>query len=52
MATLDAQTKVLIIGGGLAGLALAQMLRSANINFEIFERDEKRPQGWSVGLDV
>lgn len=52
MVTLNTTTKVLIIGTGLSGVALAQILRKANINFEIFERDDgTRKQGWGVGLD-
>ncbi|KAK5684264.1 hypothetical protein LTS10_004128 [Elasticomyces elasticus] len=44
--------KVLIIGAGISGLALAQILRKHSIPFEIFERDDgTRPQGWSLGLD-
>ncbi|KAH8896019.1 putative monooxygenase [Thozetella sp. PMI_491] len=44
---------VLIIGGGLGGLALAQILRKQAISFEVFERDADetvRPQGWAIGL--
>lgn len=43
---------VLIIGAGLGGPALGQMLRKQGISFEIFERDagpETRFQGWSLG---
>ncbi|KAK4554680.1 hypothetical protein LTR86_008182 [Recurvomyces mirabilis] len=44
--------KVLIVGAGIAGLALAQILRKHDIAFEIFERDDgSRVGGWSVGLD-
>ena len=44
--------KVLIVGAGIAGLALAQILRKQNIAFEIFERDDgNRVGGWSIGLD-
>lgn len=44
--------KVLIVGAGISGLLLAQILRKANIAVEIFERDDgSRNQGWSVGLD-
>ncbi|KAI8634039.1 hypothetical protein F5Y19DRAFT_470203 [Xylariaceae sp. FL1651] len=44
---------VLIIGGGLGGLTLAQVLRKHGVTFEIFERDaneRSRKQGWSLGL--
>lgn len=44
---------VLIIGGGLGGLALAQVLHHHNVPFELFERDEApstRKQGWAVAL--
>ncbi|KAK3941443.1 hypothetical protein QBC46DRAFT_382699 [Diplogelasinospora grovesii] len=44
---------VLIVGGGLGGLTLAQALRKQGISFEIFERDpdaDARPQGWAIGL--
>ncbi|TKA63947.1 hypothetical protein B0A55_12957 [Friedmanniomyces simplex] len=47
-----ADFKVLIIGAGVAGLALAQILRKRGLAFEVFERDDgARNQGWSVGLD-
>lgn len=45
--------KVLIIGAGLGGLALAQILHHHRVPFEIFERDEDpsvRKQGWAVAL--
>lgn len=45
--------KVLIIGGGLGGLALAQALRRHGVAYEIFERDESadsRTQGWALSL--
>ncbi|OQU99447.1 FAD binding domain-containing protein [Cladophialophora immunda] len=51
MAVLGKDSKILIAGAGPSGLALAQMLRKEGVNFEIFERDVSRPQGWSVGLD-
>ncbi|KAK5048000.1 hypothetical protein LTR84_006190 [Exophiala bonariae] len=45
--------KVLIIGAGPGGLALAQILRRHNVAYEIFERDDSqrgRKQGWAVAL--
>ncbi|KIW80686.1 hypothetical protein Z517_07302 [Fonsecaea pedrosoi CBS 271.37] len=51
MTILGKDSKILIAGAGPSGLGLAQMLRKEGINFEIFERDVSRPQGWSVGLD-
>lgn len=45
--------KVLIIGAGPGGLALAQILRRYNVAYEIFERDDSqrgRKQGWAVAL--
>lgn len=44
---------VLIVGGGLGGLSLAQNLRKQGISFEIFERDadeNARFQGWAIAL--
>jgi 2-polyprenyl-6-methoxyphenol hydroxylase-like FAD-dependent oxidoreductase len=44
---------VLILGGGIGGLTLAQALRKKGISFSIFERDSEqnsRSQGWSIGL--
>jgi hypothetical protein len=44
---------VLIVGGGLGGLTLAQALRKQGISFEVFEREpdpNSRPQGWCIGL--
>ncbi|KAK4199543.1 hypothetical protein QBC40DRAFT_281845 [Triangularia verruculosa] len=44
---------VLIVGGGLGGLSLAQTLRKQGISFEVFERDEavdSRFQGWAIGI--
>jgi len=40
MATLQSAVKVLIVGAGVSGLALAQILRKHGIDFEIFERDD------------
>jgi 2-polyprenyl-6-methoxyphenol hydroxylase-like FAD-dependent oxidoreductase len=52
MTVLKPTTKVLIIGSGLSGVALAQILRKANVQFEVFERDNgTRPQGWTIALD-
>lgn len=45
--------KILIIGGGIGGLVLAQYLRKNNVEFEVFERDESaltRVQGWALSL--
>lgn len=47
------EQKILIIGAGPAGLALAQLLRKKGIVFELFERDkslESRAGGWSLAL--
>ena len=45
--------RVLVIGAGLGGLCLAQGLRGAGIDVEVYERDagvEARFQGYRVGL--
>ena len=45
--------KVLICGGGLGGLTLAQALRKKGIPYEVFERDSSaiaRSQGWGIVL--
>ncbi|KAM3074017.1 hypothetical protein ACMFMG_008633 [Clarireedia jacksonii] len=44
--------KVLIIGGGIVGLTIAQGCRENGIPFEIFERDVpgERTQGWALTL--
>ncbi|KAF7912158.1 uncharacterized protein EAF01_001179 [Botrytis porri] len=43
---------VLIVGGGIVGLTLAQGCRENGIEFEIVEKDEhgKRAQGWAITL--
>lgn len=44
---------VLIIGGGIGGMALCQMLRKHNIPCRIFDRDASptaRRQGWCMTL--
>ncbi|KAI0119472.1 putative monooxygenase [Daldinia grandis] len=44
---------ILIVGGGLGGLLLGQILRKNKVSFEIFERDRSdsiRVQGWAIGL--
>ncbi|KAI1764921.1 putative monooxygenase [Hypoxylon sp. FL1150] len=49
----SASLHVIIVGGGLGGLLLAQTLRKNNISFDIFERDQSddiRVQGWAIGL--
>lgn len=44
---------VLIVGGGLGGLTLAQSLRKQGISYEVFERDadkDARAQGWAIAI--
>ncbi|KAI5927667.1 putative monooxygenase [Camillea tinctor] len=44
---------VLIVGAGLSGLTLAQILRKNGVSFEVFERDasvDARTQGWAIAL--
>ena len=53
MDVVEQSNKVIIIGAGLGGLTLAQVLLNYGINFEIFERDDSaygRSQGWAVAL--
>ncbi|EIE81267.1 hypothetical protein G6F46_010539 [Rhizopus delemar] len=45
--------KVLIVGGGISGLTLANALKHQGIPFVVYERDESpqsRTQGWSLSL--
>src|ERR1700722_1933033 len=47
------QNRLLIIGAGLGGLALAQGLVKAGFNVSVFERDESptsRPQGYRISI--
>lgn len=51
--TSKAYPHVLIVGAGLSGLTLAQILRKNGVSYEIFERDksaEARAQGWAIAL--
>ncbi|ORY95516.1 hypothetical protein BCR43DRAFT_564396 [Syncephalastrum racemosum] len=44
-------SQVIIIGGGLAGLALANVLKHHNVPYKVYERDtcpDGRSQGWSM----
>ncbi len=47
------QNKILIIGSGLGGLALAQGLAKTGFNVTVFERDKSpssRPQGYRISI--
>ena len=47
------KNKILIIGAGLGGLALAQGLATAGLHATVFERDESpasRPQGYRISI--
>src|SRR5512135_3228318 len=49
----EMQNRILIIGAGLGGLALAQGLVNAGFNVSVFERDESptsRPQGYRISI--
>lgn len=50
---MTADKPILIIGGGLSGLALGNVLKHHGIPFKIFERDsspDMRSQGWSISV--
>ena len=44
---------LIIIGAGLVGLTLAQGLKRAGFNFQIYDRDndiDERPAGWGITM--
>lgn len=46
---------VLVVGGGIGGLALAQRLRRSGVSVAVYERDAapaSRPQGYRIHLDA
>ncbi|WNX60033.1 NAD(P)-binding protein [Acinetobacter baumannii] len=49
------QLHISIIGAGIGGLCLAQMLKQAHIAFDVFERDpapNSRTQGYRIRIDA
>jgi 2-polyprenyl-6-methoxyphenol hydroxylase-like FAD-dependent oxidoreductase len=47
--------KILVVGAGLGGLCLAQTVRRADVDVQVFERDASpwdRPQGYRLHLDA
>jgi 2-polyprenyl-6-methoxyphenol hydroxylase-like FAD-dependent oxidoreductase len=51
--TIEMRPKIVIIGAGLGGLALAQGLAKAGFHATVFERDESpvsRPQGYRISI--
>lgn len=49
------QRRVLVIGGGVGGLTLAQGLRHRSVDVAVFERDETarpRLQGYRIHIDA
>ncbi|CAJ2507870.1 Uu.00g090560.m01.CDS01 [Anthostomella pinea] len=53
MGSQDSRLPVIIVGGGIVGLTLAQALKKEGIPFEIYERDEgldSRSPGWAITI--